>query len=296
MDNECPNALKQFMREENMTFQLTPAEMHRTNTAERAIRTGKNHFLAGLASTDPSFPAALWDQLFEQWYITLNLLRQSRLNPRLSAYAQLEGQFDYNKTPLAPPGIIAVGHVKPDARKSWDFHGKPGFYVSTAMEHYRCWNLYLPETNTTRNFDTVSFHPHSFKTPAISSADAATHAARNLTHALLNPQPASPIARSRPYRPESTRRHLPTPNHRQAQTATTSQSRRQCRPANTSRSGKCPATTSEGSSNDSSEGSAYNNNHNHTHPSTISEGSSRHKSVPIDSSPEDSKHTVREAR
>ena len=194
MDNECPNALKQFMREENMTFQLTPAEMHRTNTAERAIRTGKNHFLAGLASTDPSFPAALWDQLFEQWYITLNLLRQSRLNPRLSAYAQLEGQFDYNKTPLAPPGIIAVGHVKPDARKSWDFHGKPGFYVSPAMEHYRCWNLYLPETNTTCNFDTVSFHPHSFKMPAISSADAATHAARNLTHALLNPQPASPIA------------------------------------------------------------------------------------------------------
>ena len=74
------------------------------NAAERAIGTFKSHFIAGLATTDPKFPIRLWDQLLPQAELTLNLLRTSRINKNLSAYAQLDGMFDYNKTPLAPPG------------------------------------------------------------------------------------------------------------------------------------------------------------------------------------------------
>jgi hypothetical protein len=58
----------------------------------------------------------LWDNLVKQANITLNLLRASCLNPKLSAYAQLHGSFDFNRTPLAPPGTKVVIHVKPDKR------------------------------------------------------------------------------------------------------------------------------------------------------------------------------------
>ena len=41
---------------------------------------------------------------------TLNLLRRSRINPQLSAEAKLNGAFDYNRTPMAPPGTKVLIH------------------------------------------------------------------------------------------------------------------------------------------------------------------------------------------
>jgi hypothetical protein len=41
--------------------------------------------------------------------------------------------------------------------------------------------------------ETVEFFPHQFKIPLPSSSDLATQAAAELTHALLNPQPAGPF-------------------------------------------------------------------------------------------------------
>jgi hypothetical protein len=59
LDNEASTTLKQYMLDEGVDFQLTPAGMHRRNAAERAIRTFKNHFIAILCSTDPDFPLRL---------------------------------------------------------------------------------------------------------------------------------------------------------------------------------------------------------------------------------------------
>ena len=44
-------------------------------------------------------PLHLWDRLLPQALLTLNLLRGSRINPKLSAWAQVNGLFDYNRTP-----------------------------------------------------------------------------------------------------------------------------------------------------------------------------------------------------
>jgi hypothetical protein len=41
--------------------------------------------------------------------------------------------------------------------------------------------------------ETVDFFPHRFKLPFPSSSERATQAAADLTHALLNPQPAGPF-------------------------------------------------------------------------------------------------------
>ena len=53
LDNEASQALRDYMHEQDIDFQLAPPHCHRRNAAERAIRTYKNHLIAGLATTDP---------------------------------------------------------------------------------------------------------------------------------------------------------------------------------------------------------------------------------------------------
>ena len=108
IDNECLSGLKDYMRREGITFQLVPPHLHQTNSAERAIQTFKDHLIAGTTSCDPYFPLHLWDRLLAQATLTLNLLRPSRINPRISSEAQLNGAVDFNRTPLAPPGTKAL--------------------------------------------------------------------------------------------------------------------------------------------------------------------------------------------
>ena len=103
-NNECPAGLKQVMQNAVVAFQLVPLHLQRTNVAEHAIDTYKDHLISGLSSCNPSFKLHLWDRLISQSTLTLNLLRQSRINPRLSAEAHLNGAFKFNHTPLAPPG------------------------------------------------------------------------------------------------------------------------------------------------------------------------------------------------
>jgi hypothetical protein len=112
MDNGCSKLLKQYMHEEAVDHQLGPPHLHRRNAAERAIGTWKYHFIVGLCSVDPNFPLDLWDRLIPQAEISLNHLRASRLNPKLSVYAQLFGNFDFIRTPMAPPGTRAIAHEK----------------------------------------------------------------------------------------------------------------------------------------------------------------------------------------
>jgi hypothetical protein len=161
--------------------------VHRANAAERAIRTFKNHFIAGLCSTDKLFPLNLWDQLLPQAEITLNLLRTSRINPKLSAYTQISGAFDYNATPLAPPGTKIVIHEKPSVRGSWAPHGLDGWYIGPALEHYQCYRVHVNNTNAERIGDTVEFFPQHVQMPKLSSADAAMQAASDLIYALEHP-------------------------------------------------------------------------------------------------------------
>ena len=141
LDNEASSLLKDFLDSESVKYQLTPIGSHRTNRAERAIRTFKNHLIAILCGTDPSFPLQLWDLLLPQALITLNLLRNSNTNPKLSAYAQLNGPFDYNKTPLGPLGTKVLAHEMPNIRGTWDPHGVEAWYIGPAMDHYRGYKI-----------------------------------------------------------------------------------------------------------------------------------------------------------
>ena len=113
IDNKCPKVLQQFMTEKEERFKLVTPHLNRRNSAEQAIQTFKNHFIAGLASVNKNFPIHLWCRLLPHCLLTLNLLHTSIINAKLSAYDQLHGAFDFNRTPLAPPGTKIIIHDKP---------------------------------------------------------------------------------------------------------------------------------------------------------------------------------------
>ena len=110
LDNEILQDLRKVFLKNKVDFQLVPPRIHRQNAAERTIRTFKNPFLAGLASCDPGFPLSEWDRLIPQAVLTINLLHPARLNLKLSAHTYFFGNFDFNRSPLAPPGTRAVVH------------------------------------------------------------------------------------------------------------------------------------------------------------------------------------------
>ena len=133
LDNEASNTMKAYSQANHIEYQLVPPHMHRNNAAEQAIRTWKNHFIAGLCSTDSQFPMHLWCCVLPQATLTLNMLRASLRNPQISACTVLEGVFDFNKTPLSEPGTKVVLHEKPSKRLSWDPHGTDGWYLGPAL-------------------------------------------------------------------------------------------------------------------------------------------------------------------
>ena len=116
--------------------------------------------------------------------MTLNMLRRSRINPKLSAYTQMFGIHDYNRAPLAPLGTKSFVHERSVQRRTFADHGKIGYTIGPSIDHYRHLNFYIPETRATRVTDTYVFLPTKFELPATAMADRTTMALEELTAAL----------------------------------------------------------------------------------------------------------------
>jgi Reverse transcriptase (RNA-dependent DNA polymerase) len=196
MDNECSGILKDYMDKENIQLQFVPPGVHRANAAERAIRTFKNHLIAGLATTDPNFPMHLWDRLLPQAVITLNLLRTSRINPNLSAYAQVFGQYNFSANPLAPPGTHFLVHDKPSHRATWAPHAVDAWYVGPALQHYRCHRAWIWETRHERISDTVTWLPKTAPIPLPTIQEMILATSETLIGLLRNEPPPTDLTHS----------------------------------------------------------------------------------------------------
>ena len=125
--------------------------------------------------------------MLQQANITLNLLRSSRVNPKLSAYSYIFGEFNFAATPLAPPGTKTVSHRKPNNRGTWELNGETGWYVGPSMQHYRCVKCYFPRTRTTRDCDTVTFFPTNIPFPQVKLDDFLRQAATDIITILTKP-------------------------------------------------------------------------------------------------------------
>jgi hypothetical protein len=135
LDNEASKLLKTYLHQQDIAFQLVPPYIHRRNSAEKAIRSFKDHLIAGICSTDKSFPMHLWERLLPQAVVTLNMLRTSRINPKLSATTHIFGQYYFNRAPMAPPRTRIIAHETPSRMITWAPHGQDGWYIGPDLEH-----------------------------------------------------------------------------------------------------------------------------------------------------------------
>jgi hypothetical protein len=184
LDNETSKQLEEYCIQQGITIQYVPPGNHRANSAERAIRTFSNHFVATLATTDPSFPLGAWDLLIPQAEMTLNLMRPSKVTKHISAWSQLHGAYSFDAHPMAPPGAKVTVHERPQSRPAYGVHGVDGYYVAPAMQHYRSYEIFLPSTQAVRISDTIEWHLHRVVLPCPTPLDTVTSALHGLTRAL----------------------------------------------------------------------------------------------------------------
>ena len=117
------------------------------------------------------------------------MLQPSRINSNPSAYMQIWGNFDCNKTPLAPIGCKAIIHDQPENKGTWDSHGTLAYYIDIAEKHYRNYKCYVPETHATRISDIVEFFPKMVQMPKSSSEDRLSAVLEDLKEVLKHPHP-----------------------------------------------------------------------------------------------------------
>jgi len=137
-----------------------------------------------LSTCDTQFPTILWSKLVGQAQDTLNMLRTSRCNPRLSAFQVLNGTHDYNRVPFAPPGTRATIFNPPEMRASWGSRALDAWYVGPAWKHYRCAEFQVPSTGGYRISGQANFYPQHCKAPVEHPLDEAKRTALDLLQAV----------------------------------------------------------------------------------------------------------------
>ncbi len=167
LDTSVWKISKKCIKKNHMTWELVPPNCHQRNITKRAIQTFKNHFMAILSEVDDRFPLSLWCHLVRPAELTINLLRQSNVVPKILAYAHVHGQQDYMKRPFAPLGCAVMAHIKPKNCSSWDVHGNVGFNIGMAMEHHRCFHVYIVKMRATRISDLVFFKHQYITNPQL---------------------------------------------------------------------------------------------------------------------------------
>ena len=116
------------------------------------------------------------------------------MNPKLSGYAQLHVEFNYDATPLAPPGTQVIIHKKPTVRGTWASHGVKGWYLGPYMNHDLFHHVYVTKTIGEQESYCVEFFPHNTPLPYNSSSENAIIAAHELAYALKNPALQAPFS------------------------------------------------------------------------------------------------------
>ena len=117
--------------------------------------------------------------------ITLNLLRATRSNRKLSAYSYIFGTYNFRATPMALPGTKVIAHVHPSKRGSWELNGQVRWYVRPALQYYRCVDCYFPKTRETRHCDTVEFIPYSIPFSQVKLKDYLVQSAEDIITLLI---------------------------------------------------------------------------------------------------------------
>ena len=172
LDNETSASLSKLFKDEKLSFQLVPPGIKRSNKAERAIQTFRNHFLAVLGSVHKDFPLNRWNLLLQHIETTLNLLHPFQDDITKSAYEGIFGEkYDFLQHPMGPAGTLVYVFELPSVRDTWATHGEVGFLLGAAMDTYRSYNCLIKSTGNPRTSNTVQFFPEPLRMPGSSKEE-----------------------------------------------------------------------------------------------------------------------------
>ena len=88
------------------------------------------------------------------------------------------------KRPVEPLGCDVQAHKKADKRRTWDPQSCYGWNVGTAMDHHRCFTVWIKKTRAERFTDTV-FLKHKYLTnPKLTPEDKVVASAQILTQEI----------------------------------------------------------------------------------------------------------------
>ena len=90
---------------------------------------------------------------------SIKYTKGSKIHSKKSAHDFFNEQFDFNATPLDPPGTRVIINSKPTNHASWDPNGKVGLYIGPYLNHYQCVKICIYTTRAEVNADTVVFPP-----------------------------------------------------------------------------------------------------------------------------------------
>ena len=116
------------------------------------------------------------------------MLRASRVNPNLSAYMYLFGNYDFNQNPLASFGSKVMIHNKTGKRGSWQYHADEGWYIGPSLDHYRCFQCFNPDTRQVVISDTVQLIEQNIPIPVAKIDEYLRQATDDILNILKKPQ------------------------------------------------------------------------------------------------------------
>ena len=170
MDNKASAAVTTWLTNNNIQYQTVApgAGGHRANRAERSIQTGVNHFLSTIATTDADFPIRAWCYTIEQMEMTLNMIRPTNINPKISAFTILYGEWSYDAHPILPVGWRSLVFEDPADRRKYSYHGVEGYVVGVSKQGYRKVTFLIPSTGQLRESNTYAlWAPDQFTMPEV---------------------------------------------------------------------------------------------------------------------------------
>ena len=102
----------------------------------------------------------------------------------MSAWGHFNGLFSYNATPVGLAGCWVLIHNKPNTRRTWDFFGRNGYSICTALHHYICHTVVDATTKAEIISDTVEYWNCYIIQPTLTPEDLIVHSLKLLSCAI----------------------------------------------------------------------------------------------------------------
>jgi hypothetical protein len=162
VDNETSLECREYFLSQRLPVTFVPPQTHRSNPAERAVRTGKNHLISVFSSTHPDFPDDLWDRLLPYAEITLNVMRSWRpIPPSLPGLASTASLTTSPPTPFTPLANSALPSPTLTTATLGPLTGVAPLLLAQPLPTtgYRCQRVYVVSSRSERITLTLAHFP-----------------------------------------------------------------------------------------------------------------------------------------